>query len=693
LSARTEKKPNRLINQKSPYLLQHAYNPVDWYPWSDEAFQKAQADDKPIFVSIGYSTCHWCHVMEKESFEDPQVADVLNEAFLCIKVDREERPDIDAVYMAACQATGKSCGWPLNVIMTPSKKPFFIASYIPKDDRYGTVGMLSLVPQIEQIWKTRRVELESMGQEINQQISLHPKPESEDKLDKTELDEAYDQLFLAFDHENAGFGLSPKFPSPQNLLYLMRYYNRTKQQAAWNMVDRTLRAMRLGGIFDQVGGGFHRYSTDAKWLLPHFEKMLYDQALLALTYIEAYQVSRAPRFKVTAKETLDYVLRNLASPEGGFYSAEDADSEGEEGKFYLWSKKEITDALSPELADFAVRLFDVKAEGNYYEPPKGRNGKNILHIAVPLEQMAAESNFATDQVISKLGKTVNLLFQTREKRVHPAKDDKVLVDWNGLMIAALARATEILGEEKYLVAARKAADFILHTMRTGDGKLYHRYAKGERAVMGFLDDYAFLIFGLIRLYEADFNEKYLQTSLDLAKKMVALFWDSENGGFYFTEKDNGEDVPRIKQSYDGAAPSGNSVALTDLLCLARLTGEASFEQYADKLLQAFAVDVKGYPMGHTFMLAGLDFALGPSFSVVIVGDPSGEDTKNMLAAIRKDYLPNLTIKMWHPGTEKSTSPGLNYEKIAGKATAFVCRNQTCMPPTNEIAKMLEYLKQ
>lgn len=693
MSARTEKKPNRLINQKSPYLLQHAYNPVDWYPWSDEAFQKAQADDKPIFVSIGYSTCHWCHVMEKESFEDPQVADVLNEAFLCIKVDREERPDIDAVYMAACQATGKSCGWPLNVIMTPSKKPFFIASYIPKDDRYGTVGMLSLVPQIEQIWKTRRVELESMGQEINQQISLHPKPESEDKLDKTELDEAYDQLFLAFDHENAGFGLSPKFPSPQNLLYLMRYYNRTKQQAAWNMVDRTLRAMRLGGIFDQVGGGFHRYSTDAKWLLPHFEKMLYDQALLALTYIEAYQVSRAPRFKVTAKETLDYVLRNLASPEGGFYSAEDADSEGEEGKFYLWSKKEITDALSPELADFAVRLFDVKAEGNYYEPPKGRNGKNILHIAVPLEQMAAESNFATDQVISKLGKTVNLLFQTREKRVHPAKDDKVLVDWNGLMIAALARATEILGEEKYLVAARKAADFILHTMRTGDGKLYHRYAKGERAVMGFLDDYAFLIFGLIRLYEADFNEKYLQTSLDLAKKMVALFWDSENGGFYFTEKDNGEDVPRIKQSYDGAAPSGNSVALTDLLCLARLTGEASFEQYADKLLQAFAVDVKGYPMGHTFMLAGLDFALGPSFSVVIVGDPSGEDTKNMLAAIRKDYLPNLTIKMWHPGTEKSTSPGLNYEKIAGKATAFVCRNQTCMPPTNEIAKMLEYLKQ
>jgi uncharacterized protein YyaL (SSP411 family) len=693
LSDHSERKPNRLINQKSPYLLQHAYNPVDWYPWSYEAFEKAQAEDKPLFVSIGYSTCHWCHVMEKESFEDQQVAELLNKAFVCVKVDREERPDLDLAYMAACQAMGRSCGWPLNIILTPSKKPFFIASYIPKDDRYGTIGLLSLVPQIQQIWKTRRVELESMGQEINQQISMQRQPELENQLGKVELDEAFDQLFLAFDHQNGGFGSAPKFPSPHNLLFLMRYYNRTKQQAAWTMVDRTLRAMRLGGIFDQVGLGFHRYSTDAKWLVPHFEKMLYDQALLALIYVEAFQFSGAPRFKVTAQETLDYALRDLRSPEGAFYSAEDADSEGEEGKFYLWTKKELLDALPPELGDFAVRIFGVKPEGNYVEPPGGRNGKNILHIAVPLDQLADEINLTVDQVIGKLGKTVNHLFQAREKRVHPAKDDKVLVDWNGLMIAALSRAGEVFGEEKYIAAAEKASDFILSTMQTGDGKLYHRYAKGEKAVFGFLDDYAFLVFGLIQLYEANFNEKYLQASVDLAKKMLGEFWDSLNGGFYFTQKGSDETVPKIKQSYDGAAPSGNSVALLDLLRLARLTGEVSFEQYSDKLLRAFAADVKGYPMGHSFMLTGLDFTLGPSFSIVLVGEQSADDMKAMLAAIRKNYWPNLTVKLWTQANEQSAvALGLNYEKIEGKATAYVCRNQTCMPPTNKIEEMLEYLK-
>jgi uncharacterized protein YyaL (SSP411 family) len=576
--------------------------------------------------------------------------------------------------------------------MSPSKKPFFIASYIPKDDRYGTVGMLSLVPQIQQIWKTRRAELESMGQEVNQEISIQQKPESTNQLGKSELDEAFDQLFLAFDHENGGFGSAPKFPSPHNLLFLMRYYNRTNQQAAWTMVDRTLRAMRLGGIFDQIGLGFHRYSTDAKWLVPHFEKMLYDQALLALAYVEAYQVSGAPKFKVTAKETLDYVLRDLLSPEGAFYSAEDADSEGEEGKFYLWTQKDLIDALPPNLADFAVKIFGVKSEGNYYESPKGISGKNILHIDMPLEQLAPVLNLTVDQVIGKLGKTVNLLFQAREKRVHPSKDDKVLVDWNGLMIAALAKTCQVFGEDKYLEAAERATDFILSTMQTSEGKLYHRYAKGERAVLGFVDDYAFLIYGLIQLYEVNFKQKYLQASVDLAKMMIAEFWDSENGGFYFTQRGSDETVPRIKQSYDGAAPSGNSVALLDLLRLARLSGEVSFEQYADKLLLAFAVDVKGYPMGHTFMLAGLDFALGPSFSVVLVGEPTAGDTKAMLEAMRKNYSPNLTVKLWTKANWQSATPGLSYEKIDGKATAYVCRNRTCMPPTNKIETMLEYLK-
>jgi uncharacterized protein len=687
-----QKKPNRLINQKSPYLLQHAYNPVDWYPWSSEAFERAQAEDKPVFVSIGYSSCHWCHVMEKESFEDQEVAELMNHAFVCVKVDREERPDLDAAYMAVCQAMGRSCGWPLNVVMSPSKKPFFVASYIPKENRYGTIGMLSLALQLEQIWKTRRGELEAVGAELNEQLTQQATPSSEVKLGKVELDEAYDQLFLAYDHENSGFGSVPKFPSPHNLLFLMRYYQRTKQPGAWSMVESTLRKMRQGGIFDQIGLGFHRYSTDAQWLVPHFEKMLYDQAMLSLAYLEAYQTRAAPKFMITAKETLDYVLRDLASPEGGFYSAEDADSEGEEGKFYLWTLAEFKETLPTEHADFAIKLFGIKAEGNYVEPPKGRNGKNILHLAVPLEHMAAQFNLSVDQVIGKLAKITQLLYESREKRVHPAKDDKVLVDWNGLMIAALAKANQVLGDQKYLQAAKKSADFILSEMQTNDHRLYHRYAKGEKAIGGFLDDYAFLVYGLIELYEAGFEEKYLQASVELTKVMILDFWDEANGGFYFTSKIGEADIPRIKQNYDGAIPSGNSVALHDLLRLSRLANEVSFEQYASKMLGAFADDIKGYPMGHTFMLAGLDFLLFTSFNVVVAGNPADNDTKNMLTTLRKQYMPNLTLTLWTPERAKMASIGVSYEKIDGKATAYVCKNQTCMPPTNEIEKMLEYLE-
>ncbi len=685
-----QRKTNRLINQKSPYLLQHAYNPVDWYPWGEEAFQKAKAEDKPVFLSIGYSTCHWCHVMEKESFEDETVAKLLNEAFVCIKVDREERPDIDAAYMAVCQAMGRNCGWPLNVVLTPAKKPFFVGSYIPKDNRYGAVGMIDFIPQISRIFRQQRQELEAMGTQIQERIVVQPKPDDTAELDHKALDEAYDQLFLAFDHENAGFGAQPKFPTPHNFLFLMRYYKRIKQPAAWTMTERTLRAMRLGGIFDQVGLGFHRYSTDAHWLVPHFEKMLYDQAMLTLAYIDAYQVSGAPKFKVTAKETLDYVLRDLASPQGGFYSAEDADSEGEEGKFYLWTKEELRKVLPPDLFDFAVEMYDVHERGNYFEPGKGKEGKNILHIAVPLEQMATKHGLTVDQVIGKMGKSIKLLFEARRNRVRPSLDDKVLVDWNGLMIAALARAAQIFDDQTYFVAAEKASEFFLTQMLKDDGKLFHRYAKGEKAIDGFLDDYAFLVYGLIELYEASFNEKYLQAGVRLTKRMIADFWDKQNGGFYLSAESEGT-VPRLKQSYDSAIPSGNSVALHDLLRLSRLSGEVSFEVYANKLLQAFAEDVKGYPMGHTFMLAGLDFILGPSYTVVLAGELSEKDTQNMREVIRKKYLPNLIVTLWKPKKSAEARPGVNYEKIDGKATAYVCKNQTCLPPTSDATKMREYL--
>jgi uncharacterized protein YyaL (SSP411 family) len=689
-SSATERKPNRLINEKSPYLLQHAYNPVDWYPWSNEAFQRAKEENKPVFVSIGYSTCHWCHVMEKECFDDNQVADLMNRNFICIKVDREERPDLDAAYMAVCQSMGRNCGWPLNVIMSPDKNPFFVASYIPKDNRYGAVGMLSLVPQIGDIWRTRKAEMESIGKEIKEQLTVQAIAEPENLLDKNALDNTYEQIFLRFDQENGGFGRAPKFPSPHNLLFLLRYANRSKEKTASMMVEKTLRSMRLGGIFDQVGLGFHRYSTDAQWFVPHFEKMLYDQALLSLAYLEAYQALRAPKFMITAKETLEYVLRDLSSPEGGFYSAEDADSEGEEGKFYLWTLNEVKQATGED-ADLAIKLFGVKAEGNYFEPPNGKTGKNILHLAMPLEQVAYEMNLTIDALIGKLRKITSLLFQVRVKRIHPTKDEKVLVDWNGLMIAALARANQVLGDKKYLQAATKTADFILKEMKTPESKLYHRYAKGDKAVNGFLDDYTYLVYGLIELYESSFEEKYLQSSIELTKTMIEQFWDKEKGGFFFTTKSADDSVPMLKQTYDGAMPSGNSVALYNLLRLARISGETYFEVYANKLLKVFSNELNNQPLGHTFMLTGLEFALGPTFNVVLVGELSDKSTVSLLAALRKEYLPNLTITLWTPEKTSKVS-GVVYEKIDGQPTVYVCRDQTCMPPTNNIEKMIDLLK-
>src|SRR3990172_12032962 len=407
------KKPNRLIREKSPYLLQHAYNPVDWYPWGEEAFAKAKSEDKPVFVSIGYSTCHWCHVMEKECFDDEEVAKLMNEAFISIKVDREERPDLDGAYMTVCQAMGRSCGWPLNVIMTPEKNPFFVASYIPKTSRFGSAGMMDLVPQVSQVWRTRRGELEKVGEDIKLRIEAFENRLPEEALGKDVLDDAYEKLALRFDAEHGGFGGAPKFPSPHNLLFLLRYWNRTTEKNALMMVEKTLRFMRLGGLFDQVGFGFHRYSTDAEWLVPHFEKMLYDQALLTIAYLEGYQATGAGKFKVTAKEILEYVMRDLASPERGFYSAEDADSEGEEGKFYLWTEQEIHDTLTPEDADLAMKLFAVESRGNFDESGVGRSGKNILHLAKPLDELASELHITMERTIPLLGRIQKKLFEAR----------------------------------------------------------------------------------------------------------------------------------------------------------------------------------------------------------------------------------------------------------------------------------------
>ncbi len=623
--------------------------------------------------------------MEKESFADDKVAELMNELFICIKVDREERPDLDSAYMAVCQAMGRNCGWPLNIIMTPDKKPFFAASYIPKNSRFGLTGMVDLIPQIREIWKNRRGDLENLGEDIKRRIEILEKRTVGKKLGEEVLDDAYEKLLSSFDDENGGFGRAPKFPTPHKLLFLLRYWKRNKEKKALTMTENTLRAMRNGGIFDQAGFGFHRYSTDAKWLVPHFEKMLYDQAMLSLAYTEAFQAIGATKFKVTAKETLDYVLRDLASPEGGFYAAEDADSEDEEGKFYVWSEEQIKTVLQPEDFDLAVKLFGVETGGNYAEAGRKRNRKNILHLAKPLDQVALESQSTIDELILRLGRIRNRLFKAREKRVHPTKDCKILADWNGLMIAALAKASNVFGQPRYRQAAIKAADFILEKMK--DGKmLYHRYAKGERAVEGFLDDYAFLVWGLTEIYEADFEEAYLKEAVELSDTMISLFWDNVDGGFYFTAKGGEDKGPLRKQVFDGALPSGNSVALLNLLRLELLTGDSKYREYAFRILRVFSDEVRRSPLAYTFMLLGVDFAVGPSYNVVLVGDPQKDSTLTMLGFLKEGYIPNVVISLRLPN-----KAGLGYDKIRGKATAYVCRGQTCMPPTDKPEKMLELL--
>jgi uncharacterized protein YyaL (SSP411 family) len=675
-----ENKPNRLIKEKSPYLLQHAYNPVDWYPWSREALEKAKAEDKPIFLSIGYSSCYWCHVMEEECFNDQQVADLLNKVFVCIKVDREERPDLDAAYMAVCQAMGRNCGWPLNIMLTSKLNPFYAASYIPKFSRAGLVGMLDLVPQIMKIWKGQRPQLEVVGADIKSRIEYLEKRTPQQSLGKEVLRDTFERLTLDFDKENGGFGTSPKFPTPHRLMFLMHYYARTQETKALAMAEQTLRQMRLGGIFDQIGLGFHRYSTDPRWLVPHFEKMLYDQALLTLAYVEAYQVTKAGKFRITAKETMDYCMRDLSSSEGGFFSAQDADSEGEEGKYYLWTMQEVMDSLKPADADLAVHLFGLKADGNF---PNSR-GQNILHLAEPLDELAAYKGLTLDELIMRLGKIQHIFLEVRKKRVPPAIDDKVLTDWNGLIIAALAKAGGIFNESKYLDAAKKTADFILNRLFK-EGTLFHRYAKGEAAIDGFLDDYAFFTWGLIELYEATFEDKYLEAATALTKSMVAKFWDDKNGGFYHTQTSEAG-LPKLKQLYDGAAPSGNSVALYNLLRLSRLTNELTYETMATQITKTFAQEVEGAPEAYTFFLLAYDFLIGPSYSVTLVGEQTHKDIAEMLDELKKRYLPTTTVSIKSP--EKSA---FDYQQIEGKATAYVCRDQMCLPPTNNVTQMLEQL--
>lgn len=697
----TERHYNRLIYDKSPYLLQHAENPVDWYPWGPEAFERAKKENKPIFLSIGYSTCHWCHVMAHESFENPEVARLMNEVFVSIKVDREERPDIDNIYMTVCQMMTGSGGWPLTIIMTPDKKPFFAATYIPIEGRFGRIGMLELIPRIKELWTTNNAELLNSADHITaslqQQFLDNP---GREELDESTLKAAYEQLARRFDDENGGFSMAPKFPTPQNLLFLLRYWNRTGNEKALYMVEKTLQAMRNGGIYDQIGFGFHRYSTDSRWIMPHFEKMLYDQAMLAIAYTEAYQATGKEMYRKTVQEIFTYVLRDMASHGGGFYSAEDADSEGEEGKFYLWREKEVREILKKEEANLFINAFNIETMTNPSEGPIEDGTARILHIKKPIAEIASQMNMSEQAAQKLLETAMAKLFEARSKRVRPHKDDKILTDWNGLMIAALAKGARIFDNQeynqKYVEAASRSVNFILANMRVKEGELLHRYRDGQVAVQGNVDDYAFLIWGLLELYETTFDVYYLQIALDLNKYLLEHFWDAKDGGFYFTADDGEPLLIRQKEIYDGALPSGNSVAMLNLLRLGRITANHDLEKYAKRIGSAFSQGIKRSPSAYAQLMVALDFGIGPSYEVVIVGKDKAEDTIRMLKTIREYFIPNKIVIFRSNEDKKPDIINLaaftRYQiGINGKATAYVCRNYSCNMPTTDVNKMLELL--
>ncbi len=686
---------NRLSREKSPYLRQHAGNPIHWYAWGEEAFAEAKKHNKPVFLSIGYSACHWCHVMKKEFFEDLAVARLLNEYFVAVKVDREERPDIDAYYMSVCQLVTGGGGWPLTLFLTPEKKAFFAGTYFPKKSRFGLPGLMDILVRVAEAWRSKSQELLASAEKISAAPALIDRASQKCRLAPDILDRAFEQLSGQFDGDNGGFGRAPKFPTPHHLTFLLRYAVRCRSAGALAMVEKTLQAMRRGGIFDQLGFGFHRYSTDAGWLLPHFEKMIYDQALMAIASTEAYQAMAREEYRRITEEILTYVLRDMTSREGGFYTAEDADSEGEEGRFYLWKEAEVRSVLSSKEADIASRISDIRPEGNYTEPGGQRSGLNILHLSRAPNDLAKELQIPEGQCLNLWSDIRRKLYEERERRPRPLKDTKILTDWNGLMMAALALAGRALGRQGYTEAAARAAAFIQKEM-VRNGWLYHRYAEGEVIIPAFLDDYAFLVWGLVELYESSFDTRLLEWALELTDALLSHFWD-EAGGFFMTSEDSQELPLRKKEVYDGALPSGNSVMLANLIRLGRLTGRAVLEERAGNLTEAFSGKISALPTGHTHLLSGLDFAFGPANEVVVIGQLRTPDTQAMLQTLHREFLPRAVIHFRPSGEE---SPSLirlapfaaSLTAVEGRATAYVCSGFRCELPVTDAAEMLARLK-
>lgn len=658
---------NRLANEKSPYLLQHANNPVDWYPWGDEAFEASIKNDKPIFLSIGYSTCHWCHVMEKESFEDTEVAKLLNDTFVCIKVDREERPDIDSIYMMYCQMMTGHGGWPLTIIMTPDKKPFFSATYIPKETMYNRIGIKDLIKRIDDLWKNDREKLINSSEKLYSEIAKLNKENKSGKITKDDVLEGVIEFEHAFDKVHGGFSKRPKFPVPHNLLYLMNVYVENKDEDIKEMVTKTLDEMMKGGIFDHVGYGFHRYSTDREWKLPHFEKMLYDQALISLAYVEAFRIFKDEKYKEVAEKIFEYVDRDLKSEKGAFFSAEDADSEGVEGKFYTYTYNELKNILLQEEFEIIKKVYNIKEEGNFEEEATGeKTGQNVLYKLNEHPELKED--------IEKIRQKI---FEFRTKRIRPLRDEKILTDWNGLMIASLSRSGFILNNKKYVDMATKAADFILSISNNG---LKHRYKDGEYSIDPILDDYAFFTWGLIELYFATHNKKYLKSAVELTDTMIKEYYNNKNGAFYLT-KNTDELILRTKEIYDGAIPSGNSVAAYVLYLLYRITGENKYLEHSTGTLNCFAREIKSIKSAHSFALLTQDLVSSEPIDVVIASNNTTE-TDKFIERIRNKYIKNLVLIVKEDNEVDELIPHVRDIQIKDEALAYVCKNFACGMPLN-----------
>ncbi len=677
---------NRLIHETSPYLLQHGHNPVDWFPWSDEAFQKAKAENKPILLSIGYSACHWCHVMERESFENERIAGLMNQWFVSIKVDREERPDLDEIYMNAVQMLTGRGGWPMTMFLTPDGKPFYGGTYFPPEDRGGMPGFPRILMGVSQAYRERPADVEkSVSQILAALRRMSERSETKKTISTTIIAESVEKIARAFDGENGGLGQAPKFPNPGVYEIFLRHYHQSKSDRYLEMVTHTLTKMAQGGIYDHLGGGFHRYSVDAKWLVPHFEKMLYDNAQLVRIYAEAFKLTANPLFKTVVDETCAYLRREMLHSEGGFYSTQDADSEGEEGRFFVWTVEEINQVMGAEHGEIFCRIYDVSEQGNFEE-------KNILHPILTIEQASKYFRKQAGEIEKLVSDGKQKLFSARERRIKPFRDEKIITAWNGLMLSGLAAAIKISPQPECVEAAQRTIEFFSEKMFR-DGFLLHTYKDGQAKLLGFLDDYACFTAGLLDVYEVLFDPALLARARRLAEIMLGEFWDEDDGAFFFTGRSHERLISRAKPIFDASVPSGNAVATQVLLRLSALTGEDEYRRRGEKVLRSYYEVLESQPFGFAHMLCALDFYLAAPKEVVIVGDRHGAATQELLAQIHSCYLPNMTLQLVGPDQSLETiSPLLRGKtQLNGEPTVYVCQNFTCSAPVTDWAELSSLL--